>query len=77
MPTNTSYLLDGNFYNNCQNYRVLIGSQLLSIRVHTIKMMSDETRALSQRKIKLIPLVNFPWYCKKQINGSFLWSVLL
>ena len=46
-------------------------------RVQTIKITSDVTRALSQRKIKLIPLVIFPCYCKKQIDGSFQWSILL
>ena len=35
------------------------------------------TRALSQRKIKPIPFVPFPFYCEKQIDDSFLWSILL
>ena len=69
------------FYNNYQNSRALIGSYPLSIRVQTIKMTSDVTRSLSQWKIKPIPLIRFSRYCKnknkKQIDGSFIWSVLL
>ena len=39
------------------------------------KMMSDVARALSHRKVKLIPPVIYLCYCKKQIDGSFLWSI--
>ena len=41
-----------------------------AIRVQTIKMTSDVTYALSQRKIILIPLVLFPRYCKEQIKST-------
>ena len=56
-------------YDNCQNYRALIGSQLLSTRVQTMKMTSDVTRAF-----KSILLVLFPCNCKKfeQLLTSFM-----
>ena len=43
-----------------KNFRALLGSKLLSIRVQTTKVTSDVTRALSQRKIKPIQLVLYP-----------------
>lgn len=41
------------------------------------RLKNDVTRALSQLKIKPIRPVLLPCYCKKQTDGSFLWSVLL
>ena len=67
------------FYNNCQNSRALIGSYvpIFSIRVQTIKMTSDVTRAFTQRKTKPIPLVRFPYYGEKQIDVISLLSILV
>ena len=50
---------------------------IITVKIQKTKMASDAKCALSQWKVKPIPLIFFPCYCKKQIDGSFLWSILL
>ena len=65
------------FYNNYQNSRTLIGLQLLSIRVQTIKMMSDVVCTLSQLKIKPILLLFFPVNVKNKLMAvSMAYTVI-
>ena len=63
------------FYKNCRNFlRTRIDSKL-SVRLQTIKMTSDGTRAICQRKITPITLERFPCYCKKQMDGSMAYTL--
>ena len=75
------------FYNNCPNSRALIDLQIRARADWLVAIVYKSTdnkndvkcnaRAFSTKKKMPIPLVLFPCYCKKQIDGSFLWSILL
>ena len=62
---------------HCQVLNILWRHFIVYKSIDHRKLPSDVTRALSQWKVKLISPVIYPCYCKRQIDGSFLWSILL
>ena len=71
-----------NCYNDYQNSCMLIGLQQLSVREQTIKRTGDVTYSVCAFSTKNKasfppPPSHLPFYYKKQIDGSFLWCVLL